>query len=164
MPQLSQAGEIYASQLFWLAIIFGLIYFGIGRAMVPRIEATIDGRSAQIGADLAAAERAQASASAAGLAYQGRIDAARAKAAAALDVAKDRAAIETRTTVAAGDADAAIGVGAAMTRIEGSRRAALGEIENATVEAVEAIVARVSGVAVDPVEIADLVRAGLAHG
>ncbi len=42
MPQLSQIGEIYASQLSWLAIVFALIYFGIGKAMVPKIERTID--------------------------------------------------------------------------------------------------------------------------
>ena len=46
MPQLSQIGEIYASQLFWLAIVFALIYFGIGRAMVPKIEKTVDDRAA----------------------------------------------------------------------------------------------------------------------
>ncbi|NWP01118.1 ATPase, partial [Escherichia coli] len=47
MPQLSQIPEIYASQLFWLAIVFALIYFGIGKAMVPKID--------RIAGDLAAA-------------------------------------------------------------------------------------------------------------
>ena len=59
MPQLSQIGEIYASQLFWLAIVFALIYFGIGKAMVPKIERTIDDRNARISGDLAAAEAAR---------------------------------------------------------------------------------------------------------
>ena len=36
MPQISQAASIYASQLFWLAIVFAAVYFGIGRAMVPK--------------------------------------------------------------------------------------------------------------------------------
>ena len=56
MPQLSQIGEIYASQLFWLAIVFALIYFGIGKAMVPKIERTIEDRTARVSGDLAAAE------------------------------------------------------------------------------------------------------------
>ena len=60
MPQLSQIGAIYASQLFWLAIVFALIYFGIGKAMVPRIERTIDDRNARIAGDLAAAQAARA--------------------------------------------------------------------------------------------------------
>ena len=59
MPQLSQIGEIYASQLFWLAIVFAAIYFAIGKAMVPRIEATVDDRAARIEGDLAAAEAAR---------------------------------------------------------------------------------------------------------
>ncbi len=59
MPQIAQAGAIYASQLFWLAIVFALIYFGIGRGMVPRIEKTIEDRNARIQCDLAAAERAR---------------------------------------------------------------------------------------------------------
>ena len=48
MPQISQILETYASQFFWLLIVFGLLYFGIGRAMLPKIEATVDARDAKI--------------------------------------------------------------------------------------------------------------------
>ena len=43
-------------------------------------------------------------------------------------------------------------------------QAAIGEIEAATVEAVEAIVARLSGVAVDRTSVEQKVKAALAHG
>ena len=42
MPQLSQLGEVLLSQLFWLAIALGFIFFVIGRGMVPKIQATVD--------------------------------------------------------------------------------------------------------------------------
>ena len=59
MPQIAQLSETYASQVFWLLIIFGLIFFVIGRGMVPRVMATVEARDAQIAADLAAAEGAR---------------------------------------------------------------------------------------------------------
>ena len=57
MPQISQILETYASQFFWLLIVFGLIYFTIGKGMLPKIEANMDARDRKIADDLAAAER-----------------------------------------------------------------------------------------------------------
>ena len=37
MPQIAQLAETYASQIFWLLLIFGFVYFVIGRGMVPRV-------------------------------------------------------------------------------------------------------------------------------
>ena len=58
MPQISQIAATYASQIFWLLITFGILYFGIGKMMVPRVIATVDAREGQIAADLAAAVQA----------------------------------------------------------------------------------------------------------
>ena len=44
MPQINQLSEIFFSQLFWLLVVFGIIYFGIGRGMVPKIQSTVDAR------------------------------------------------------------------------------------------------------------------------
>ena len=55
MPQISQILATYASQFFWLLIVFGLIYFVIGRGILPRVDATVDARDAKIAGDLAAA-------------------------------------------------------------------------------------------------------------
>ena len=62
MPQISQILDTYASQLFWLLIVFGLVYFTIGRGMLPKVEATMDARDRKIADDLAAAEIARAEA------------------------------------------------------------------------------------------------------
>jgi F-type H+-transporting ATPase subunit b len=164
MPQLSQIGEIYASQLFWLAIVFALIYFGIGKAMVPKIEKTVDDRNARIQGDLAAAEAARATALNDEQTYQAGLDSARAKATVAIGEAKARATANTEGKLKASDDAVAARVAEATARIETSRSQALGEIETATTDAVEQIVAKLSGVAVDRAAIETRVKAELAHG
>src|SRR3546814_19685619 len=63
MPQLQQIAETYASQLFWLLLVFGILYFGIARAMLPKVGRVIQSREAQIAGDLAEAQSAQTRAS-----------------------------------------------------------------------------------------------------
>jgi F-type H+-transporting ATPase subunit b len=164
MPQLSQIGEIYASQLFWLAIVFALIYFGIGKAMVPKIERTIDDRNARISGDLAAAEAARAAAKQSETAYQAGLDTARAQAQATLGGAKAKAATQTETKVKAGDAKALTRVADATAQIETTKAQALAEIESATVEAVQEIVAKLSGVKADRASVEKQMKAVLANG
>ena len=62
MPQLNQLLLVYQSQWFWLLLVLAVIYFGIGRGMVPKIERVVEDRNAKIAGDLAAAERARAEA------------------------------------------------------------------------------------------------------
>jgi F-type H+-transporting ATPase subunit b len=164
MPQLSQIGEIYASQLFWLAIVFALIYFGIGKAMVPRIERTIDDRNGKIAGDLAAAEAARADAQQSESAYQAGLESARSQALRAIGEAKAAATVSAEAKVKAGDAAMAKQLASAVTRIGKSKQKALVEIESATVDAVQEIVAKLSGVTVDRAGIAEQVKAELAHG
>ncbi len=164
MPQLSQIGEIYASQLFWLAIVFALIYFGIGRAMVPRIERTIDDRDARITGDLDAAEAARAAASTIDHDYHTELDAARSTALHDVTEAKTKATAAAEKRVKAGDAKLATALADATTRIGASRDSAMVEIEVATVEAVQDIVAKLSGVKVDRATAAAKVKVELAHG
>ena len=164
MPQLSQIGAIYASQLFWLAIVFGLIYFGIGKAMVPKIERTIDDRNARITGDLASAAAARDAAHASEQAYQSGLDTARSQAMQTVGAAKARATAAAETKMKAGDAAAAGRLDAATAGIAASKGRALGEIEAATVEAVEAIVAKLSGVTPDRAIVEQRVKAELAHG
>lgn len=164
MPQLSQIGEIYASQLFWLAIVFALIYFGIGKAMVPKIERTIDDRNSKISGDLAAAEAARVSAQQSEQDYQAGLESARSQALREIGEAKAQAGTSAEAKVKAGDAAMADQLVKATARIATSRQQALAEIETATVDAVQDIVAKLSGVAVDRAGIAEQVKAELAHG
>jgi len=164
MPQLSQITEIYASQLFWLAIVFALIYFGIGKAMVPKIERTIDDRNGKISGDLAAAEAARTGAEQSERDYQTGLESARSEALRAVGEARAKATVNAEAKVKAGDAATAEQLAAATVRIDDSKQKALAEIETATVDAVQEIVARLSGVAVDRAGIEKQIKVELAHG
>ena len=64
MPQISQLALVYQSQWFWLLLTLAIIFFVVGRGIVPKVEATVDARDAQIARDLAEAERLSAEAEA----------------------------------------------------------------------------------------------------
>lgn len=164
MPQLSQIGEIYASQLFWLAIVFALIYFGIGKAMVPRIERTMEDRSARIAGDLIAAEQASEAARAADVAYEQGLDRARGEAGQLVGTAKDDAARATERALKEADARDHAQVEAAMARIDDARRDALDGIAAVAADAAQQIVGRIAGLDPDRALVDEKVRAELAHG
>ncbi len=60
MPQINQLADVAYSQFFWLLLVLGLIYFGIGKAMLPKIQSTVAMRDQRIADDLAAAQAARA--------------------------------------------------------------------------------------------------------
>ena len=164
MPQISQAAAIYASQLFWLAIVFAAVYFGIGRAMVPKIERTIDDRNARIAADLAAAQAARDTARVSEEGYNAGLDAARGAALKLVADAKAKATAATETAVKAGNVDQEAALTAATARIGTAKDKALADIETTTVDAVEAIVCKLSGATPDRATVAARVKAELTNG
>ena len=103
MPQLNQLAEVALSQFFWLLLVLGLIYFGIGKAMLPKIQSTVDLREKRIADDLAAAEAARAAADESEAAYRERMDASRAEAAKVTAQAKDDSARATEKKLAKAD-------------------------------------------------------------
>lgn len=164
MPQIAQIVETYASQIFWLLIVFGLIYFGIGKAMLPKIEATVESRDRKIADDIAAAERAHALADETEATYRAKIDAARASAQKATQEAKAASALEAEARVKAVDAELATKTAEADARIAASQAQALAGIEDVAAEAAQEIVAKVSGVAVSRDQAVGAVKAALANG
>jgi F-type H+-transporting ATPase subunit b len=164
MPQIAQISEIFASQLFWLVVSFGLLYLIVGRGMLPKIEATVDARDQRISGDLAAAEAARASAETLQAANRERAEANKAEALKVTQAAKDAAAREAEAKLKAADAEAQVRIEAAEARIGAASQAAQGEIENVAAEAAQDIVARLTGKNVSRDAAADAVRAALANG
>ncbi len=164
MPQIAQLAETYASQVFWLLIVFGLIYFGIGRAMLPKIEATVDMRTRKITDDLAAAEAARVAADATEEAWRTKMAAAKAEAQSATTDAKTKAALAGEKRVKAADVRAAATVAEAETSIRTATDAALSSIEGAAAEAAQDMVAKLSGAEVTAADAAKAVREAMAHG
>lgn len=164
MPQIAQIIDTYASQIFWLVIVFGLIYFGIGQAMLPKIEGTVEARDRKIAADLAGAEAARAAADAEEEAYRARIDTTRAEAMKATQEAKAAAALEAEKRVKTADAELAAKAAEADGRLKAAQAEALAHIEDVATEAAQEIVAKVSGAQVAREEAASAVRMALNHG
>jgi F-type H+-transporting ATPase subunit b len=164
MPQIEQLSEVFASQLFWLIVTFGLIYFVIGRGMMPKIEATVEARDKRIAEDLAIAEQARASADEAEEAYRQRMADVRAEAMKVTQAAKQKSALEAEGRLA--EADQAIGgkVASAEAGIEQARQAALAEIEAVAAEAARDMAAKLSGASVDEAAARKAVKEVLAHG
>ena len=164
MPQISQISEIFASQLFWLIVTFGLIYLVIGRGMLPKIEATVDQRDRRIAEDLAAAEAARRAADETEEAYRARTEANRAEALKVTQAAKEASARASETRVKAADAEVSRKVEAAQAQIRAAADAALADIEAVAAEAAQDLVAKLSGATVSRDQAAQAVRQALANG
>jgi len=162
MPQIAQIAATYASQIFWLLIIFGLIYFVIGKGMLPKIEATVEARDQKIASDLAAAEAARAKADETEASYRARIEEARAAALKATQDAKAVATAEAEKRVKAADAELATKTAEADAALKKAQAKALAEIENVAAEAAQEIVAKVSGIEVDKAAAEGAVKTALA--
>lgn len=163
MPQLDQLPEFFWSQLFWLAVVFGILFFVIGRSMLPKIEATVDARDAKVTEDLAAAQRAREQADEIETDYRARIDAGRAEALRAVQASKQDAAREGETRVKAVDTELAAKTGAAEERIQAASAAALGEVESIAAGFAQDLVAKLAGLKVNKDNAAKAVKAAI-HG
>ena len=163
MPQIEQLPQIFFSQLFWLLVVFGIIYFGIGRGMVPKIQSVVDDRDRKIADDLAAAQRAREEAEAAEAAYRERIEASRGEALKLAQEAKQKAALEVEQRLHAIDEQIGVRVSEAEARIRAAADDARRELEPVAAEAAEQLVTKLTGKPLAAGEAASAVKAVL-HG
>jgi len=164
MPQINQLALVAYSQFFWLLLVLGLIYFGIGRMMLPKIQSTVDARDKRIAGDLAAAQAARASADEIEAAYRARIDESRAEALKVAAAAKASSAKATEERMHAANAETAAKLEKAEARIRKATDKALADIEAVAAGAAQDMVQRLAGVAVSDQEAARAVSAAMAHG
>ena len=164
MPQINQLALVAYSQFFWLLLVLALIYFGIGKAMLPRIQSTVDARDRRISDDLAAAQGARAAADETEAAYRAHIDSNRAEALKLAQAAKTASAKATEERVRAANDEIGAKVEAAEARIRAAAAAALAEIESVAAEAAQDMVARLAGVRVTASDASKAVKAAMAHG
>jgi F-type H+-transporting ATPase subunit b len=164
MPQINQLADVLYSQFFWLLLTLALIYFGIGRAMVPKIQSTVDARNSRIADDLAAAEAARHDADKVDEAYRARIAESRAEVLKMILAAKQDSARATATKVAAADAAIRSRVDTADARLRNAARAAVAELENIAAEAAQDMVTRLAAVSVSEADAIQAVKVIRGHG
>ncbi len=164
MPQITQLAETYSSQIFWLLVIFGLVFFVIGRGMVPKVVATVAQRDDQISADLAAAQAARDDADREEEAWRQRENEDRARARDLVAEAKARAAQDSEKRLAEAQERIDRTIAEAEGRIAQSRDAAMAEVERVAADATQDIVRRLAGIDVAAGDANAAVKKVLAHG
>lgn len=151
----------FASQILWLAITFGLLYFLLSRFALPRIGSILEVRSDRIATDLGEAQRLKNETDAAIASYEASLAAARASA--------QKIANETRAEVDAQaaakrkaiDAQLTEKLAAAERQIADTKAQALVNVRAIAVDAASAIVAQLSGAEPSQAEVESAVDATL---
>lgn len=163
MPQIDQLPFIFASQLFWLLVVFGIIYFFIGRGMVPKIQSVVEQRDAKIAEDLAAAQKAREDAEAVEGAYRERMEVSRSEAMKVAQEAKQKAALETEQRLKVIDEQIGARVAEAEAKIRAAAKKARKELEPVAAEAASDLVGKLTGQKIAAKDAEPAVKAVL-HG
>lgn len=145
MPQIEQLASTYASQAFWLLIVFGLLYFVIARGMLPKVGRVIESRQARITSDLAAAQAAREQAVAAQAAWEASLARAHEQARVTLADLAGKAQADQQARLAAADAELGIKLSKAEQELAQARATALAEIDTVAAQAAAQIVERLTG-------------------
>ena len=159
MPQITQLPLIFASQLFWLTLTFGILFFVIARGMVPKIQGVVEQRDRKISNDLEQAQRARDEAEKTEEQYRERMNASRAEAMKLAQAAKQAGAREVETRVKAVDEQVGAKIAEAEARIRESTQAAMRDIDAVAAEATQQLVAKLTGQTVAPEDARQAVKA-----
>ena len=151
MPQFNP--EYYPSQLFWLAISFGLLYLILSRVALPRIGEVIEERRDRIQRDLDTAERLKGDTEKALADYEKALADARGNANA---MAREmRAKLNTEVERERGRVEAQIGqkLGEAEKRIAATKEKALTSVNEIATDTAGEVVRKLLGEPVAPDEV-----------
>jgi F-type H+-transporting ATPase subunit b len=144
----------FASQLFWLAITFGLLYYLMARVIVPRIGGILEDRSDRIVGDLAEAARLKEESERVIETYEAELAEARRKAQAIAEERRTAVNADLAAKRASAEQGLAAKLAEAEASIRGIRDKALSEVDGIAADAAEAVVARLAPVTADAGEAA----------
>ena len=161
MPQIDQLPSVFNSQLFWLMVVFGLLYFGIARTMMQKVRSGIDTRTERIAEDLNRAQAARALAEQEEAAWTARIELARVEAVAVLRDAQRAAAREGEAKVRAALAEINARVALAEKRIRDASREIEAEMVGVAAGAAQDLVKQLTGIEVSGEEALEAVTTEL---
>jgi F-type H+-transporting ATPase subunit b len=163
MPQIDQLPQIFGSQLFWLLLVFGIIFFGVARAMLPRVQSVVSAREQSIARDQELAEAAHAAAEKTEAAWRERMDVARAEARRIDQEAKQASARANEARVKSAVEGIDRRTDLAVQRIRDAVAAARDEMDAFAADAASEIVERLVGIKVDRKGAAAAVAASPRH-
>lgn len=139
--------DTFASQLFWLAITFALLYVVMSKLALPRVGSIIEARRARIDGDLASANELKTSADAAMASYEKSLAEARNRAQGIGNETRDRLNAEAEKNRKVLDEQLNIKLAEAEKTIAANRTSAMTNVRSIATDAASAIVARLIGMA-----------------
>ena len=147
MPQLDPT--TFASQIFWLAVIFAILYVLMARVGLPRVGAMIDARKKRVADDLDRAARMKAEAEAVMAAYERSLADARAQAQTTLKEAMERFAVVAADRQRQAMQKLEVETTAAEKRIAEAKTQALAGLRAVAVDVARATTRKLVGVEID---------------
>ena len=135
----------FGSQLLWLAITFGALYFLMSRVALPRVASILEVRSDRIASDLAEAQRLKTETEQAIASYEASLADARSKAHKIAGETRDKVQAEADTQKKATEADLAVRLAKAEQQIADTKEKALSNVSAIAVGAASDIVAQLLG-------------------
>ncbi len=159
MPQFDPTW--FASQVFWLVLVFAALYWVMTKRALPRVEAVLEARAQRIQGDLDRAAKLQQDAAAAGEAHAAALAVARDEAREILRAAqaKTQADLDGRQAALVGEIAKQADV--AESRIVAARDAAMASVREIAVEATSAVAERLIGAPANQAAVAGAVAAVL---
>jgi F-type H+-transporting ATPase subunit b len=146
MPQLEV--QWFASQIFWLGVMFSLLYWLFTRKALPRVTDVLEARHARIAKDLEEAQRQRAEAEEALARYEQEIEAAREQARMLLSETVSRLQDQEALRQKELDEKLAKLLSEAERSIAKAKAGALKELEEAAATAAQAATERLIGIKV----------------
>lgn len=144
----------FMSQLIWLAITFGLLYYLMSKVALPRIAGILKDRGDKISSDLGAAKAAQGKAEAAQAEHDKTLADAKAKAQALGQDAHQQLSAEADVKRKALEAELNVKMAAADAQIGEMKAKAMANVDGIARDAAAAIIEQITGKAADPQKIA----------
>lgn len=150
--------EWFASQIFWLAISFGILYMIFAKKTLPDISSVIENRKNHIQSDLETAEKLTAEADAVHDAYQENLNKAQSDAADAIKEVenKGKSSAERAMEQLRQKADAAILD--TESKIEASKMAAMDDMNQIAAEAATHAVEKITGLKANKSKMETIVK------
>jgi len=161
MPQFDPTW--FASQIFWLAIVFGILFLLITKRVLPGIEETMAARADRIQGDLDRAAKLQQDAAEAAETHAAAIAKARDEARDYLREAQAATQAELDKRQTARTDEIGKQAAAAEGRIAEARDAALASVREIAVDAAGAVTERLIGVTPDTAKVESAVDAARGH-
>ena len=156
--------DTFPSQIFWLVVTFGLLYFVTAYWLIPAVRKAIAAREDTIAKDVADAAALSSKADASVKAFEARIAEARARARETAAKAKAEADARIAAETAKVEADLAAKLAKAEANIAGVRAKAMANVSNVAEDVAAAVTEKLGGVKPAPDAVKKAVAGAMGRG